>query len=91
MNKTEHFANDFVMLVEDESLHSRIASLHFTYYDEPAEVAEELKLQKNHLQCVVGDEAAWPGALNFGTTQNPGLIDYTDGEDTLAFLCGLEK
>lgn len=39
------------------------------------------------IQCVAWE--GFPGGVRFGMCQSPGLTDYADGEDTMAFLSSL--
>ena len=40
MNLDKHLANDFVIVKEDESMHSRLATVHYAFYDKPEEVQD---------------------------------------------------
>jgi len=83
LNNTPYLTNDFYMLVESDQLFSPLSVLYReTYYD-----TKNLQLQldaiSENLQCVVANA---PGNTNFGATQYPGLSDYADHIDTMAFL-----
>ena len=54
-------------------------------YTDRAEVEKQVTENADRIQCVVGK-----GHLDPGATQRPGLSDYADGVDTLAFLLGLK-
>lgn len=87
LNKVPFKANGCILLKEDPALASRIACLHYEHYRDVEQVGSELDLRREEVQCVV----ARPGLLNhptipFGSTQAPGLADYADGVDTMAFL-----
>ena len=89
LNKASFKANGCILLKEDPSLASRIACLHYEYYRNLEQVVAELELRREEVQCIV----ARPGFLShptipFGSTQQPGLADYADGVDTMAFLMG---
>lgn len=92
MNKTPHFANEFVMLAENESIPSPIATLHYEYWHDERLLQGKLKQHANQIQCVVAaDTNKWPSSstVTFGKAQHPQLWDYADGVDTLAFLLAL--
>lgn len=87
INKVAFKMNGCLLLTEDRAIASRIAGLHFSYYDDIKEVETEIRARKEEIQCVV----AAPGLLHletipFGQAQEPELWDYADGVDTIAFL-----
>lgn len=90
LNQRHHLNNGCILLVEDESLHSRIASLHYEYYSASSDVQEKLTAKQNEIQCVVSkmkfDQVS---NVDFGQAQQPGLMDYADGVDTIDFLLSL--
>ncbi|MCB0570900.1 MAG: acyl-CoA reductase [Phaeodactylibacter sp.] len=90
LNKEQFMANGCIILTENSSLQSRIAGLHYEYYDELQEVEQEIRRRAEEIQLV----AARPGLLQqpslpFGKSQQPELWDYADGVDTMAFLLEL--
>ncbi|MCB9267224.1 MAG: acyl-CoA reductase [Lewinellaceae bacterium] len=90
LNKEKFKANGCIILREDPSLQSRIASLHYEFYDNPEEIERELENRSEEIQCVV----ARKGFLRrpvfpFGKAQQPELWDYPDGVDTMNFLLKL--
>ena len=89
MNRVGHFTNDVMLMVPDTSLLSRIASLHYEFYDDPSDLRAQINLQKNQLQCIIGISELWSAAIPFGHSQQPGLDDYADGVNTLDFLSNL--
>lgn len=92
LNKTEHLANDFIMLTEDTSITSPIATLHYSYWNDKNELEKELSELSHQIQCVVTGSHFPTLKLKqtgMGTTQYPLLSDYADGVDTVAFLLGI--
>ncbi len=77
--------NGFLMLKEDTSNTSPIATLFYEYYEDLTLLESKLQNDANNLQCIVG-QSSIKKAIAFGTTQLPKLWDYADGVDTLAFL-----
>lgn len=91
LNGTPHYANDCVMVLEDDSLLSRIAALHYETYSDWASLEETLFAQLNAIQCIVSNAPIGAHAVvPFGESQHPQLQDYADGVDTLAFLLSVE-
>ena len=90
LNKVEYRANGCVILLEDPALTSRIATLHYEFYENAEQLKAEIKQRESEIQCVVSQD----GWLNvptfpFGKAQEPALWDYADGVDTVAFLLSL--
>jgi hypothetical protein len=84
MNNRHYMTNgSSVLLVEDPSLFSAIAQLHYSYYDDAAQVEESLAGSPD-LQCIVGR-----GHTPFGMAQQPDVGTFADGVDTMEFLLKL--
>lgn len=79
----------FLILKEDPSIASRIAVLHYEYYDNVEEVAALIGEQSESIQCVVSNMELSVSTLAPGETQKPALWDYADGVDTMEFLLSL--
>ena len=87
MSEFKLLENGFLMLKEDPSYASPIATLFYEYYDDISVLEEQLKKDANQIQCVVSNSIE--NSVNFGATQCPTLTDYADGVDTMAFLSEL--
>jgi hypothetical protein len=89
LNRMPFLYNGCIMLREDPALAARIATLHYGYYSDLGALEREISSLRGGIQCMVG-KASVPGlALQpFGSTQEPGLTDYPDGVDILAWLAG---
>jgi hypothetical protein len=87
MSEFKLLENGFLMLKEDKSLASPIATLFYEYYDGEISLKNHLKNNKENIQCIVSNiiENSTP----FGKTQDPKLSEYADGVDTLSFLSKL--
>jgi hypothetical protein len=79
LNKQYYMTNDCLILMQDDSPFSPIAVLNYKFYQDPASRIQAVEQDK--LQCIVGRNF-----LPFGKSQEPGLMDYADGEDTMKFL-----
>ncbi len=88
INRTPYINNGCLLLTEDTSMHSRIAALHFEYYEDVKEVEQQLIRDQEAIQCQVSREGATP-FIPFGKAQEPSLLDYADGEDTMQFLASI--
>lgn len=85
MSQFKLVENGFLMLKEDPSYASPIATLFFEYYDDAEALQQKLIQDKEAIQCVVG-KSEQIKTVDFGETQTPQLWDYADDVDTLAFL-----
>lgn len=81
--------NDFLLLKNEDSFSSPIGVLFYSYYDSIKEVEQLLMEQEEKIQCIVSKENLSMEVIDFGETQNPGLTDYADNVDTMAFLANL--
>jgi hypothetical protein len=89
MNLDEHLANDFVILKEDSSLHSRLATVHYSYYEKEVEVQNYIIDHNQDIQVVISKPNPLWQSVPFGKAQEPGLLDYADNIDTMQFLLAL--
>jgi len=84
MNKMPYYASDFLLLQENTSPSSPIATLNFEYYGNLNEMNGMLETCKDETQCVVAGNLK--DSVAFGESQSPQLGDYADGVDTIRFL-----
>ncbi len=92
LNKTPYLNNGCLILLEDKSLSSRIATLHYEYYDDPTALEDMLHQQADHIQCIIAaEDGLAQRTYSFGQAQYPELWDYADGVDTVEFLKDLGK
>jgi len=90
LNRQPHLASDSILLLEDPSLQSRIATLHYEFYDDLETVEHDIQVHTDEVQCVVSkDKVLKNKTLPFGRAQQPALADYADGVDTVQFLLSL--
>jgi hypothetical protein len=90
LNQTPHLCNDALIIAEDSSLQSRIATLHYEFYDSLETLEENLHELRSKIQCIVTRTALKTfETLSFGQSQQPKLDDYADGVNTMEFLKNL--
>ncbi|MCL7762710.1 acyl-CoA reductase [Polaribacter sp. Z014] len=77
--------NGFLMIKEDESYASPIATIFYEYYDNETDLKIKLHQDKEKIQCIVAKNFI-ENEVAFGQTQHPELTDYADGVNTLEFL-----
>ncbi|OUR90688.1 acyl-CoA reductase [Flavobacteriales bacterium 34_180_T64] len=85
MSEFEMLENGFLMIKEDKSFASPIATVFYEYYDSIEELKLRLSNEEPNIQCVVSN-GIFKNEVAFGQTQKPQLWDYADGVDTIAFL-----
>lgn len=84
MNKANLLDNGFLLLKEDFNLNSPLGMLHYVRYKDSIDAEHFLSDNKDKIQVIVGKNY-----IPFGMAQNPGLMDYADGVDTMKFLSNL--
>ncbi len=85
MSEFDMLENGFLMIKEDQSYASPIATVFYEYYDSTEALKQKIELDKELIQCVVANNFS-ESEVPFGKTQKPELYDYADNVDTIAFL-----
>lgn len=85
MSEFEMLENGFLMIKEDESHSSPIATVFYEQYDSIDMLKVKLLADSEKIQCIVAD-GIMDNTIPFGRTQCPKLSDYADTIDTIAFL-----
>jgi hypothetical protein len=85
MSEFDILENGFLMIKEDASYASPIATVFYEYYDNLEQLKTTLNADKEKIQCIVS-KGVFDNEVAFGETQNPQLWDYADGVNTLDFL-----
>jgi hypothetical protein len=80
LNNKFYMTNGSVLLIEDASIFSPISQLNYEYYDNKARLLSSL-YDNQDIQCIIEHDH-----IPFGQAQRPGLFDYADKADTMAFL-----
>jgi hypothetical protein len=83
LNNRFYMTNGSILLVEDASPFSAISQLHYEFYTDENEVRGTMRHSED-IQCLVGKNET-----EFGDAQIPGICDYADRVDTMAFLAKL--
>jgi len=81
MNGEKLLDNGFVLLKEDTSIQSPVATIFFEYYNNRSKLDKYIMENRSLFQCVVSKEN-----IQFGQTQFPKINDYSDQIDTIEFL-----
>ncbi|PKP43807.1 MAG: acyl-CoA reductase, partial [Bacteroidetes bacterium HGW-Bacteroidetes-13] len=85
LNSETFLDNGFLILKNDSSTTSPLATVFYETYDDLETLKIQLKQAEAEIQCVVSNGFI-EGEIAFGQTQNPALNDYADGVDTMLFL-----
>ena len=88
MSEFDLLENGFLMIKEDESYASPIATVFYEYYDNPIDLKIKLYEDRNKIQCIVA-KGFIENEVEFGKTQHPKLWEYADGVNTLEFLASI--
>lgn len=90
INREQYMSNECIILLENKSIASRVSVLHYEFYDSAATLTESLENHREEIQCIVSQNPLQEiDTVAFGSTQQPRLIDYADGVDTMQFLLSL--
>jgi len=90
LNQEEFYTNDFLIMRPHETFTSRIACLHYEYFESAEALENNLNDFSEDIQCIVSNRKIGNcEVIPFGTSQKPGLSDYADRVDTLEFLSNL--
>jgi hypothetical protein len=71
------------LLIENYAIFSPISQLNYSFYDDEKD-AFKLVADNDDIQCICGH-----AGIPFGQAQQPSLVDYADGVDTMQFLLSL--
>ena len=85
MSEFKILDNGFLLLKEENSYASPIASVFYEKYENISDLKNKLISEKDKIQCIVSSNFI-DGEIAFGQTQKPSLNDYADGVDTVEFL-----
>ncbi|WP_417237961.1 acyl-CoA reductase [Bizionia sp.] len=85
MSEFDMLENGFLMIKEDSSYASPIATVFYEYYSDAKALKNKLQADSDKIQCVVASGLV-DSEVSFGQTQNPQLWDYADNVDTISFL-----
>ena len=94
INAIPHFDNGYLLLTENDGLVSPISVVYYQTYQTLDDATTWLNATAERTQ-VVASAQGWLSrniaspSVPFGLTQRPGLSDYADGVDTMAFLTNL--
>ena len=87
LNRIPHLVTDGIILRESSEQVSRIATIHYSFYDQLEDVLQHLHEKAAQTQCVVSSKGLdGIDCVAPGLAQSPGLMDYADNVDTMAFL-----
>jgi len=88
MSEFDMLENGFLMIKEDKSFASPIATVFYEFYNDTKVLEKELNDVSEKIQCIVAKGFS-SKEIKFGNTQKPELWDYADNVDTIDFLLKL--
>ncbi|GAA4387409.1 acyl-CoA reductase [Hymenobacter koreensis] len=89
VNRVPHLDTGFLLLTESMQLVSPISVLHYSQYADNDDLQQQLAEIAPQTQCVVSVGGWYAGSVPAGRAQQPGVHEYADGVDTMAFLTAL--
>ncbi|WP_100615699.1 acyl-CoA reductase [Confluentibacter citreus] len=88
MSEFDMLENGFLMIKEDESFSSPIATVFYEFYDSLGVLKGILDSKKDQIQCIVSN-GFMENEIPFGKTQKPELWDYADNVNSIEFLLSI--
>lgn len=85
MSEFDMLENGFLMIKEDKSYASPIATVFYEHYENTDDLKHKLKEDQENIQCIVSSGFT-DSEISFGETQKPELWNYADDIDTIDFL-----
>ncbi len=89
INGVPHYDNGYLLVTESDTLVSPISAVYYQTYRTQDDARQWLAARTDQIQLVASARGWLPGSVPFGQTQRPGLTDYPDGIDTMAFMDSL--
>ncbi len=89
LKKVPFLTNNFLIIKEDKAIATPVSILNYSFYLNPEALKKSLEEDSEKIQCLVSASGSFPGSIPFGSAQQPGLMDYADGVDTMKFLVSL--
>ncbi|TXG39414.1 acyl-CoA reductase [Seonamhaeicola maritimus] len=88
MSEFDMLENGFLMIKEDQSYASPIATVFYEQYNNLDQLKEKIKTENDQIQCIVS-KGFIENEIAFGGTQKPQLWDYADSVDSVEFLLSI--
>ncbi|MDA3881928.1 MAG: hypothetical protein PF481_01450 [Bacteroidales bacterium] len=90
LNQIEHLDTGFMLLKQDEQLHSPLGVVFYETYSDISSLKTQLANIKNELQCVVCSQDTFFHTHTLpGKSQQPKVSEYADNIDTIHFLLNI--
>ena len=86
--KSKFYVAGKLVIIQDKSINAEISSINYEYYDNEESLINEINLNLDMIQCVVGNNSQ-KNFIKFGDSQKPSLWNYADNIDTIKFLLSL--
>jgi len=83
LNNVFYMTNGSILLLENDTIFSSIAVLNYSFYSTEKKIPGNLHANED-IQCICSAVD-----ISFGKAQQPALMDYADGVDTMQFLLTL--
>jgi hypothetical protein len=86
-SKTIYYNNGAMVFLENPSLHARISTVHYEFYEYEADLIEKITPHLPEIQCLVSQKPIGNfKMIPFGQSQKPTLADFPDGVDVMDFI-----
>lgn len=91
LNQVKIMDTGFLLLVENDEIPSRIAVVHYSYFNSVEALIPHLQQHRMDIQCVISKMNLPLPTIKPGEGQFPSLTDYADDVDTMKFLAEISK
>ena len=90
LNKEKIVVNGCIILTENEGIQSRIAAMHYEFYENESDLIQKLRSKENAISNIC-TKLNLPdfNTVPFGQSLKPSLDQYLGGQDTIHFLLSL--
>ncbi len=90
ISRKKYMSNENLILLEDVAVASKIAVLHYEYYESIDQLHDKINRDRKWIQCIVTKNKLDDlPSVDFGKAQSPGLADYADDVDVMDFLTSI--
>ena len=87
LNSVDYKANGCIMIIEDEAIQSRVATLHYEVYEDEVHLEKLLQAKKSEIQIIISNNTFTNfKTKKFGETNVVELNDFENNIDVMSFL-----
>ncbi len=85
LDKIKYRDNNFWHLIKSEKINSAISVINYEYYKSENHLNKIISNKREKIQCIISNGLIEDSNI-FGSSQSPGIFDFSDNIDTMKFL-----